>query len=262
METLGFILSIFIGISLGLMGGGGAILTVPLLVYFFNLDPLLASASALAIVGFTSIIGLIPRIRIQEVSYSAWLNFGVPSMLSVWMVRKWLLPLVPDPIVLSENLQFARSSSFMVLFSALIVWVAFSMLRSKALKPSIEKVKSKKSLVVLGILTGIIAGFFGAGGGFLIIPALLSTGSFSINRAVGTSLLIITSQSTIGFFSDAAFSEIPFTLLAKISVITAVGSLFGASLGRKLSANQLKIVFAWFLMCVGSIIFLKELLFA
>ena len=205
MEVIGYIASIAIGLSLGLIGGGGSILTVPVLVYFFGVSPVLATAYSLFIVGTTSLVGVFPKYKEGFVSIRTTIVFGIPSIIAVFLTRKWLVPAIPENLGHIGSLEITKSLLVMLLFATLMLAASISMIRSKKVRE--DKIKEKKKfnypLIVLeGSVVGMLTGLVGAGGGFLIIPALVMLGNLPMKKAIGTSVFIIALKSLIGFTGD------------------------------------------------------------
>ena len=229
MEVIGFIGAALIGISLGLIGGGGSILTVPVLVYFFLIDPVLATAYSLFIVGVSAMFGAISNMRKGQVDYKTAVVFAVPSLIAVFISRLYIIPIIPDVIYTSGDFELTKSIALMVFFALIMLLVAFSMMRSKS-KEEEESTNRKKfnyPLIFLeGIVVGFVTGIVGAGGGFLIVPALVLLVGLPMKKAVGTSLLIITVKSLIGFGGDlAAKQEIDWNFLLGFSLVAVLGNI-------------------------------------
>lgn len=258
MEIVGYIAALFIGVSLGLIGGGGSILTVPLLVYLFGIDPLLATSYSLFIVGSTSLVGAYTNFKKGLVDFRTALLFGISSIVTVFAIRKLVIPLLPD--VLHLGIADIETSTFtMLLFAVLMLFASASMIRSNPVSP--EGVQNRKAIAVLllyGVGIGLVTGFLGAGGGFILIPALVLLLKLPMKKAVGTSLVIIALNSLFGFVADAGHFKLDWKLLAIISAIAMSGILVGSLLAKKIEGQRLKIYFGWFVMAMGIYIIVKE----
>src|SRR5690625_4342881 len=261
MEILGYIASVLIGISLGLIGGGGSILTVPVLVYLFEEDPVQATAYSLFIVGITSLAGSFTYFKRGLVNLKTALIFGIPSIVGVYATRAFILPAIPDPVWETESFILSKNLLLMTLFALLMIVASFSMIRkNSAIQPKTDIAKEFKFLLigVEGIVVGILTGLVGAGGGFLIIPALVLLTKLPMKEAVGTSLIIITAKSLIGFLGEEAKLAMDWTLLSLISVFVIAGIVIGTFLSKKIDGEELKPAFGWFVLVMGAYILIRE----
>jgi uncharacterized membrane protein YfcA len=259
MIALGYFLSILIGVSLGLMGGGGSILTVPLLVYFFKVDPILAASYSLIIVGFTSLIGIIPYVKDRNIDYKSVFSFGIPSIVAVFLTKYFLVPLIPEKIEVASLIEIKRDIIFLLFFSLILLISAFSMIRKKIIETREHSYSSFK-LIGQGAITGFITGVIGIGGGFLIIPVLVKVCHIPIKKAVGTSLLIIVLNALIGLLAVKEFSAFNFELLISVLFFALLGMILGVRISRKIDGNNLKVFFGWFVLLMGIVIFSAELI--
>ncbi|HRO98586.1 MAG TPA: sulfite exporter TauE/SafE family protein [Flavobacteriales bacterium] len=264
MEILGYIGAILMGLSLGLIGGGGSILTVPILVYLFSIDAVLATAYSLFIVGLTSLIGSFSHMRLGNIHWRTAIVFGIPSILAVYATRAFLVPALPDPLFNLGELAVSKALGMLILFALLMVAAAYSMIR----KPK-DKASSTKSgevsfnyplILAEGAVVGTITGLVGAGGGFLIIPALVLLAKLPMKQAVGTSLIIIAAKSLIGFTGDLGGNElIDWNFLLVFSSIAVVGIIAGSLLSKRIPNEKLKPAFGWFVLVMGVYIIAREL---
>jgi uncharacterized membrane protein YfcA len=261
MEYIGYLASIIIGLSLGLIGGGGSILAVPILVYLFKVHPEQATSYSLFIVGFTSMIGSFSHYKLGNLKIKSALIFAVPSILSLLFVRKIILPLLPDILFSVNDFDITKNILIMVVFAFLMIATSFSMIRKS------KKIKEAKEinfliLAIIGLFVGLIIGFLGAGGGFLIIPALLFFANLPMKQAVGTSLFIIFINSLIGFGGDLLGGiELNYRLLFIISAMAIFGLVIGTQLSKKIDGAKLKPAFGWFVLVMGIYIIVTELFF-
>ena len=261
MEYIGYLASIIIGLSLGLIGGGGSILAVPILVYLFKINPELATSYSLFIVGFTSMIGSFSHYKLGNLKIKSALVFAVPSILSLLLARKIILPLLPDILFSINDFEITKNLLIMIVFAFLMIATSISMIQ-KSKKITETKENNFLILSVIGLFVGLIIGFLGAGGGFLIIPALLFFANLPMKQAVGTSLFIIFINSLIGFSGDLIGGvELNYSLLFIISTIATIGLFIGTQLSKKIDGAKLKPVFGWFVLIMGIYIIVKELLF-
>ena len=265
MEILGFALAAMVGISLGLIGGGGSILTVPILVYIIGINPMLATSYSLFIVGSTSMVGAVNNFRKGLVNIKIALLFGVTSITTVFITRKIILPKIPSVLIHTGGYQITQAMAIMVLFAVLMLLASVAMIRDKktTLKSSVlRKETNIVWLLFYGIIVGLTTGFLGAGGGFLIIPALVLLAGLPMKQAVGTSLLIIALKSLIGFTGDLGSGlEIDYRFMLFFSAFAMVGIIAGSYLTKFISNEKLKPAFGWFVMVMGVYILVKELLF-
>lgn len=264
MEVVGFIASIVMGLSLGLIGGGGSILTVPILVYLFDVDPVLSTAYSLFVVGLTSLVGSYSHFKAGNVHLKTAQVFGVPSIISVYATRKFIVPVIPDPVFSIGSFTFTKPLFVMVLFAILMLLASISMIREP--KKSVEKsgdINYNYPVIFLeGLIVGGITGLVGAGGGFLIIPALVLLAGLPMKQAVGTSLLIIALKSLIGFTGDLGSGQaIDYKFMLFFAAFAMIGILAGSYLTRFIPNNKLKPAFGWFVLVMGFYILGKELLF-
>lgn len=260
MEILGYIASALIGIALGLIGGGGSILTVPVLVYLFHEDPVLATAYSLFIVGMTALLGVISKFRSDLVDIRAAITFGVPSIIAVFLTRKFIMPAIPDIVLNTDFLTLKKGTALLILFALLMLLAAYSMFVEKSNRE--ERVYNQRSKLLIageGIVVGVLTGLVGAGGGFLVIPALVVLGGLPMKKAVGTSLLIIASKSLIGFTGDISNYDMNWRLLISVSALAISGVFVGNNLSKHISGIKLKKGFAVFIVIMGVYIIVKEL---
>lgn len=259
MELVGYAASILVGLVLGLLGGGGSILSIPILVYLFGVEPVLASAYSLFIVGVTSLVGAVPKYKDQLVHLRTGLIFGLPSIASIFITRKWLVPAIPDVIFQVEGFLVTKRILLLGIFAVLMVFASIPMIRGKRDITSANE-KFRTFLVVLeGIVIGFLTGLVGAGGGFLIIPALVFLTGLQFKTAVGTSLFIIAINSLMGFVGDLMNYVMDWQLLLSVTGLAIVGILIGNRFSRKISAIRLRIAFGWFTLIIGGYILLREL---
>jgi uncharacterized membrane protein YfcA len=261
MEVAGYVASVFIGIILGLLGGGGSILSIPILVYLFQMEPVLASACSLFIVGITSLAGAIPKYREHLVSIRTGLLFGIPSIVSIFITRKWIVPAIPDIIFTAGDVIFSKRILLLGIFALLMILASFPMIYEKK-DIETEDHRFKTFLVVFeGTLIGFLTGLVGAGGGFLIIPALVLLTGLPFKTAVGTSLFIIAINSLMGFLGDVLNYDMNWPFLFSITLLAICGILIGNILQKKISAPKLRKSFGWFVLAMGIYILTREIFF-
>lgn len=252
---IGYFLTIIMGITLGLIGAGGSILTVPILVYLFHITPTLATSYSLLIVGITALLGAIIYLPKKQIDIIIALIFAFPSLVSILLTRTYIVPNLP-----ASFLGINKDVWIMVLFSTLMMSAAFFMLKSEP-KISSEPKKIKFLMVipssaVIGLLTGLI----GAGGGFLIIPSLMILFSLPIKKAIGTSLLVIALNAFTGSFGDWLQDiQLDIYLLLSLLLCTGVGMFLGIFFNKYISGIYLKRIFAIFVLFISCFIFIEKL---
>jgi hypothetical protein len=258
MEYLGYFASVLIGISLGLIGGGGSILTIPILVYLFQVNPKLATSYSLFIVGFTSAFGAFRHHKLGNIKLKSAILFAVPSLVTLLFIRKIILPIIPENIFKINGFLLTKDIFIMAFFALLMIAASYSMIKKRKVAEITTETKPLK-VIFIGALVGIITGFLGAGGGFLIIPALIFFTEISMKQAVGTSLLIIAFNSIFGFLGDLVNGiAIDYQFLFTVASFATLGIFIGTVLSKKIDGNKLKPAFGWFVLVMGIYIISKE----
>lgn len=263
MLVLGFVLAILVGVSLGLIGSGGSILTVPILVYVMGVDPVLATAYSLFIVGATALVGGIQNARDGRVDFKTALIFGIPSIIAVYITRAYLVPVIPESVFTLFDFEVTKPIFLMVIFAIVMVAASITMIKpqkNKQLGEEIPMSYNYPMILLEGSVVGVLTGLVGAGGGFLIIPALVLLAKMPMKKAVGTSLFIIAAKSLIGFTGDLKGSEIiDWKLLLVFTTASVFGIIIGILLAKKIPGEKLKTSFGWFVLVMGIYIIVKEL---
>jgi uncharacterized protein len=262
VTIFGYVSALLIGVVLGLIGGGGSILTVPALVYLLGTSPMLATAYSLFVVGSTSLVGAIGYMRKGLIHYQAGIVFAIPSFISVFLTRKYIVPAIPDPIFTAGGFIMPKAMGIMVFFAAIMLMAAYSMISNKKSDDTntSEKLQFNFPLIALeGAVVGVVTGLVGAGGGFLIIPALVLLAKLPMKMAVGTSLLIIAAKSLIGFLGDVGEQVIDWQFLLSFTAVSIIGIFLGTYLSKFIPSERLKKAFGWFVLVMGVYIMWKEL---
>ena len=260
-QVFGYIGAMFIGVVLGLIGGGGSILTVPILVYLLFVNPVTATAYSLFVVGVSSLVGAIRNIQKGLVDFKTAIVFAIPAFIAVYITRKYVVPAIPESLFSIGNLTITKNIGIMLFFAVIMLIASISMIRNKReAEREISEVSYNYPLIIIeGIIVGVITGIVGAGGGFLIIPALVLLAKLPMKKAVATSLLIIAIKSLIGFIGDVENLDIDWTFLLIFTFISVLGIFLGIYLSNFIEGKKLKKGFGWFVLIMGIYIIYKEL---
>jgi uncharacterized protein len=257
VEILGYFASVCIGLVLGLLGGGGSILSIPILVYLFHVDPVESAAYSLFIVGTTSLFGAIPKYRENLVSLRTAALFGIPSVAGTFLTRRFVVHSIPEVLLQYENFVITRRALILGLFAALMILASISMIRGRKMESDEERVRSGW-LIFQGLSIGALTGLVGAGGGFLIIPTLVILTGLQFKVAVGTSLFIIAANSYSGFIGDLFNMKMNWELLLPVTALAMVGIILGGRLNRSIDGIMLRKAFGWFTLLMGCFILFRE----
>lgn len=251
----GHLLALLIGLSLGLIGGGGSILAVPILVYVLGLDAKEAIAMSLAIVGIVSLVGVIPHWKLGNVNPKTALSFTPPAMLGAFLgARLAALSWITDTIQL-------------VCFAIMMLVASYFMIRQPSERvsdrvqlfvPEHQRQYPWLAIILEGLGVGIVTGFVGVGGGFAIIPALVLLGKIPMKEAIGTSLLIITFKSATGFIGYLSQVAIDWNLMLTFTTVSILGVIWGAYFSEKIQGAKLQQAFGYFLIAVAIFILVKR----
>lgn len=260
IEILGYIGALLIGIVLGLIGGGGSILTVPVLVYLLFVNPVTATAYSLFVVGVSALVGAISNIKKGLVDFKTAIVFSIPAFIAVYITRRYLVPAIPDSLFVINDFEVTKDIGIMVFFAIIMLLASISMIRNKKPEPDADTVVTYNYPLILveGFVVGILTGIVGAGGGFLIIPALVLLAKLPMKKAVATSLLIIAIKSLIGFIGDIETLDIDWNFLLLFTGISVIGMFVGIWLNKFIDGKKLKNGFGWFVLIMGIYIIFKE----
>ena len=262
-ELLGYIGAFTVGLILGLIGSGGSILSVPILVYLFGINPVTATAYSLFIVGTTSLIGSIKNLRNKLINYSTTLLFSLSAVITVYITRRYLIHLIPETIISLESIYLTKNQLIMLLFALLMLVAGFLMIKRTpktivGLKQTKTIAPNKFLIFAEGSLIGFLTGLVGAGGGFIIIPILVILSDLRMKAAIATSLAIISLKSLIGFIGDIQNLEIDWMFLLTFTSISVAGIFIGQQFSQKVPDNKLKMVFGLFVIGIAfSILFIE-----
>lgn len=261
LEVLGYIGALCIGIVLGITGGGGSVLTLPVLVYMLNYNPIIATAYSLFIVGTTSGFGTFHSFKKGLVIPKTALQFAIPSVFGVYLTRKFIIPKIPETLFYLGSIQLSKATFLMLLFAVVMFMAAYTMLKDKKENDVVDiKIKSLVFVIIQLFFVGILIGLIGAGGGFLIIPALLKFAKLPMKTAIGTSLFIITINSLIGFTGDIQNMEIDWLFLIPFTTFSIIGIFIGLYIQHYINEKHLKKIFGFFVLIMSFLILFKELL--
>lgn len=260
-DLLGYIGALIIGVVLGLIGGGGSILTVPVLVYLLAINPVTATAYSLFVVGASSLVGAFNNMKKKLVDFKTATVFSIPAFIAVYITRKYIVPAIPDHIFTLWGFDVTKNIGIMLFFAIIMVVASISMIKNNRSEDTVEtKVKYNYPLIIIeGVVVGILTGIVGAGGGFLIIPALVLLAKLPMKKAVATSLLIIAVKSLIGFIGDVENLEIDWKFLLIFTGLSIVGIFIGGYLNKFIDGKKLKTAFGWFVLVMGIYIIWKEI---
>ncbi|PSR02457.1 MAG: permease [Bacteroidetes bacterium SW_11_45_7] len=261
----GYFAALLVGMSLGLIGGGGSILAVPIFVYLLGVEPVQATAYSLVVVGVTSLVGSYSYYKKSLLAYRRAAVFAIPAVIAVFLTRKFLIPALPDVIFTTSAFVLDKGMLLMFIFGALMIVTSYSMIRGtrqQELNPEEIKASLNWPLIVgEGAVVGVLTGLVGAGGGFLIVPALVLLGRLPMKLAVGTSLLIIAIKSLVGFLGDISNDyEMAWGLLLTFTAIAVGGIFLGSFLSNYIEGNKLRPAFGWFVLVMAVYILVKEFL--
>ncbi len=258
-ELLGYFGALVVGLVLGLIGGGGSILTVPLLVYLLGYNPIVATAYSLFVVGSSSLVGTIQKHKKKLVDFKIGLAFSFPSFIAVYLSRRYLVPSLPDTLLSFGDFTLTKEMGIMIFFAIVMLLASISMIKNKKPSYNIHNKHPYYKTFIQGIVIGVITGIIGAGGGFLYVPALVLWANLPMKKAVGTSLVIITINSLIGFTGDLHSIEVDWIFLLSFSFLTILGILIGGLISKYISNKSLKKGFGWFTLVMAFYIMYKEL---
>ncbi len=261
-QILGYVLAVVVGIILGLIGSGGSILSVPILVYVMAIEPVLATAYSLFIVGATALVGGVQKANQKLVDFKKVALFGIPTIIAVFITRRFIVPEIPEEVFYLAGLTLYKSTFIMLIFAVVMIVASIRMIQPLKTE-NIDTTAPLNYFKIIGngLFIGFIAGFVGAGGGFLIIPALLFLAKMPMKIAVGTSLFIVAIQSLLGFLGDIRPDQIiDWQFLVLFTGFSIIGIFIGNFLSKVIAGDKLKKGFGWFVLAMGCYIIAKELL--
>lgn len=261
--VVGYLCAVLVGIFMVLLGGGGSVLTIPIFVYLFAIEPLLATSYSLVIVGVIATVGCYKKFKEQAVNLRVGLIFVVPSFIGVYISRRYLLPMMPYELFTIGDFTLTKDLFILLFFSIMMIGASYSMIRTR--KQVIKDIELPPyelkimMLIIQGFVIGILTGFIGAGGGFIIVPVLVILANLDIRVAIGTSLFIIAIKSLVGFLGDVGVLTVSWSFIFVFTCLAIVGILIGNYLSQFIKADHLKKMFGWFILLFGISMILKEL---
>ncbi|SKB30716.1 hypothetical protein SAMN05660776_0248 [Salegentibacter holothuriorum] len=261
MEILGYFGALIIGVVLGLIGGGGSILTVPVLVYLLAINPVTATAYSLFVVGASSLVGAFKNMQKKLVDFRTAIVFSIPAFIAVYATRKYMVPAIPESLFNIGDFEITKNIGIMLFFAIIMILASVSMIRENGKKKAdaVEISYNYPLIIIEGIVVGVLTGIVGAGGGFLIIPALVLLAKLPMKKAVATSLLIIAIKSLIGFIGDVQNMDINWVFLAIFTGLSVIGMFIGIYLNKFIDGKKLKKGFGWFVLIMGIYIIWAEI---
>lgn len=262
LEILGYLGGLLIGVVLGLIGGGGSILTVPVLVYLLAINPVTATAYSLFVVGSSALVGALRNIPKKLIDFRTGIVFAIPAFIAVYLTRKFMVPAIPEEIFTVSGFTLTKNIGIMLFFAIIMIVASVSMIRERSNGRNLEETETSYNypLIILeGMVVGVLTGIVGAGGGFLIIPALVLLAKLPMKKAVATSLLIIAIKSLIGFIGDVQNMEIDWAFLLIFTGLSVAGIWLGVYLNNFINGKKLKKAFGWFVLLMGIYIIWSEL---
>jgi uncharacterized membrane protein YfcA len=232
------VLSVGVGVALGMLGGGGSILTVPLLVYVAGLDAKEAIATSLFVVGVTSAVGAFSHARAGRVRWRTGLLFGAAGMAGAYAGGRVA--------------EYLPGSLLLVAFGLMMLATAVAMLRGRrAPEGTVHTELPLLHVGLHGVVVGVVTGLVGAGGGFLVVPALVLLGGLPMGAAVGTSLVVIAMKSAAGLAGYLHSVQIDWGLALAVTAAAVLGSVLGGRLVGRVDPDVLRRAFGWFVVVMG-----------
>lgn len=262
-EIKAYLAALGIGLSLGLIGAGGSVITIPVFVYVLKKDPLSSAVYSMFVVASSTAIGSIRSVIKKQVNIQVFLRFGIPSVAGVLIARLVIFPSIPHQLGSIASHLILKDMAFMLSLAIVMLLASASMLRAGTVRrnDAATEVPGLSQLMIRGFLVGLLVGMLGIGGGFLIVPALYVLARLEIKQAIATALLIISVNATFGFLASFRSINIDWLILLKFAAGTSVGILAGRKLAAKLSGGLLKKIFGYFLLILSAFIIYKQFWF-
>ncbi len=264
-EIIAYILSLIVGITLGLVGAGGSILTVPILIFIVGIEPQFATTYSYFVVGITSLVGTINNLVKKQLHLRSAIVFFLPSLTVMLLVKNFIMPEIPEELLEFEDFILTKDFVLLFLFALVMILAALNMIRGNKFTVQNQDIKdidfNYTSIFYQGALVGGLTALLGVGGGFLIVPALVTFAKLPIKLTIGTSLMIITINSLSGFIFDFLEQEQPldWQFLLIFTGIASIGIFIGMYLSKFINPNSLKKGFGYFIICVAIYILAKQI---
>lgn len=254
-------MALLVGLVIGLAGGGGSILTVPIFVYVFQIPPVLATTYSLFVVGTTALIGSLNHIWKKRVNLPITAAFALPSFLSVYISRRFIVPALPDLLVQINSFLLSKSDAILYFFAVVMILAARAMLRTDRPERGLAADGKPRypALALDGMAVGLLTGMIGAGGGFLIVPMLILLAGLPVRQAVATSVLIIAINSFVGFLGDVGHTTLNWNFLLPFTGLSVIGIFIGMAFARFIPPHRLKKSLGWFILSVAVYMLMQEL---
>ena len=264
IEFAGYLLAFLTGMLMGLIGAGGGILSSTILVYIFSISPVLAASYTLLNVSIISLVGSYSYYKKEQINFRAGLFFAIPALIVVFCMRKWIIPAIPENIFRFQHLIFTKNLMILLIFGLLMIIISYNMVFGKINNVRTATVTAEPfKLFILGCLVAIMTGIAGIGGGFIIVPALVYFARLDIKTAIGTSLFIISVNTTVGFISDISLGiHFDWIFITKFIGINLAGMILSSMVSGYFNSIQLKKIFGVSIFFLGCWIIIKETIFA
>jgi len=263
VEIFGYLGALLVGVSLGLTGGGGSILALPVMVYLHHKSPEIARTYSLFIIGSGALIGVIQNYFLKRVNYKIALGFVSPSLIAIYLTSKFIYPLIPSILFNINDVVITKPIFLMILFAFVMLIAGGFMIKKGMSDSKNDDLQDTKinyfMIIILGLLTGTLTELLGAGGGFIIVPALVVFAKLPMKLAIGTSLLIIFINSLLGIIFHINTENVDWTYLGIFTSIALVGILVGTYLTKFINGNLLKIYFGIFVLIMGCFIIIEKI---
>lgn len=261
IQVFGYLGALLAGLLLGLMGSGGSILSIPIFTYLFHISPITTTAYSLFVVGTTASIATLRSWKKGFIDFRVTLVFGIPAFFAVYIVRKYVLPIIPFELMSFSGFTLTRDTAIMVFFGIIMFLASISMILKKKLSKEEHYIRpiNNALIILVGVVIGLLTGIIGIGGGFLIIPALVFILDLPMKKAIATSLFIIALKSLIGFAGEFGNLEINWSFLLGFTGISVIGICIGTYISSYIDGKNLKKYFGWLVLSISVAILYKEL---